>query len=189
MLGCSNQMPDKRHSISTERGPHLSELARIRTGEVLSGITRTERKILLGVSMLGVTVAHTGLIPSKITALGVEFEHADQQALLLMLVVVVAYFTIAFIVYATADFLAWRASHDETLLMHLQHEHAFLPIPETAHDEPAERALKQIRRRVWWWGTLARKTSYLRALWEFVLPILAGAYSIGVLLWARHHIL
>jgi hypothetical protein len=182
-------MPDKRHSVSTERGPHLTELARIRTSEVLSKTTRAERKILLGVSMFGVTVAHTGLIPSKITALGVEFEPADQQALLLMLIVVVAYFTIAFIIYATADFLSWRAAHDETLLMHLQHEHGFYPLPDTPQDEPMERAIKQIRRRVWWWGTLIRKTSYVRALWEFVLPIVAGAYSIGALLWARHHIL
>jgi len=181
-------MTDKRDSSQVDGGSHLSRLERIRTGEVLSKATRAERRILLGVSMLGVAVANTGLIPSKITALGIEFERADQRALLLILVIVVAYFTVAFAVYATTDFLAWRTEHDEALLSHLQHEHGFYRIPDLPHDRPPERVQKQIHRRLWWWGTLARKTSYVRAIWEFALPIIVGLYSVCALIWARHYI-
>ena len=128
------------HSISrrSDRGQHLSELERLRTGELLGKVTRAERRILLGVAMLAVAVAQTGLIPSKISALGIEFEPADQRALLVILAVIVSYFTIAFAIYAAADFLTWRAAHDDALLMHLQQENAFVPIPDASDDTPLE---------------------------------------------------
>jgi len=178
------------HSISrhADQGEHLHELERLRVGELLGKVTRAERRILLGVAMLAIAVGHTGLIPSKIAALGIEFEHADQRALLVILAVIVTYFTVAFAIYATADFLAWRAAHDDALLMHPQNEHAFVPIADAPGDKPPERIQKKIWRRRWRWGTLARKTSYVRAAWEFVLPIAVGFYAIGVVLWARYHI-
>jgi hypothetical protein len=170
-------------------GEHLQELERLRVGEVLSPVTRAERRTLLAVALLAAAVAHTGLIPSKISALGIEFARTDQRALLLILAVIVIYFTTTFTIYASNDFLAWRGAHDDALLMHLQHEHAFVPIPDSASDRPWEQAQKAIVRRRWRWGTLARKMSYIRAAWEFALPILAGAYAIGALLWARHFLL
>ena len=187
-VGLLISMTDKFDSNQTDQRSILGKLHSLQVGEVLRDVTRAERRILLGVSMLSVAVAHTGLIPSKISALGIEFERADQRALLVILVIIVVYFTLTFVIYAAADFLAWRSAHDEALLRHLQHEHAFVRIPDDPQDKPAERTQKKIRRQLWWWGTLARKTSYLRAVWEFVLPIVVGLYAIGALLWVRYYL-
>jgi hypothetical protein len=176
--------------MKQEQAPdaYLSKLEQINVGEVLSSVTRAERRILLGVAMLGVIVAHSGLIPTRISALGIDFERADQRSLLLVLVLVVSYFTITFGIYAAADFFAWRALYDSTLLMHLRHEPAVHPRKELPEDKPWERLQKRIERRRWLWAVLARRNAVLRGVWEFVLPLAAGAYTIVVLLWTRYHL-
>lgn len=73
----------------------------------LSDVTRKERVYLLVTSTIGIAIAKTGLIPSRISALGIQFEEANQSALLLLLGSVAAYFLVAFIIYAVADFFAW----------------------------------------------------------------------------------
>lgn len=181
-------MTDHSASRQGERGQYLNELERLRTSEILGKVTRAERRVLLGVAMLAVAVAHTGLIPSRISALGIEFARADQRAILVILSVVVTYFTVTFMIYAATDFLAWRGAHDDALLMHLREEHAFVPIHDAADDKPFERIQKRIVRRRWRWGSLARKNQYVRAVWEFVLPIAVGFYAIGILLLARYNI-
>jgi hypothetical protein len=73
----------------------------------LSDVTRKERIYLLATSTLGIVIVKTGLVPSRISALGIQFEETNQKTLLLMLGIVVAYFFVAFIIYAVADFFAW----------------------------------------------------------------------------------
>ena len=58
----------------------------------LSEVTRRERRMLLACTLLGVGVVKTGLVPTKIEALGVEFDKTNQQALLFLLALVVGYF-------------------------------------------------------------------------------------------------
>ncbi len=74
-------------------------------GDPLSDVTRKERRMLLAISLLGVGLVKTGLVPTKIEALGVEFDKANQQALLFLLAIVAVYFFSAFLIYAAADFL------------------------------------------------------------------------------------
>jgi hypothetical protein len=64
----------------------------------------------LGISAIGIVIARGGLVPSKITALGIEFGESDQRALLRMLAAVVLYFLFAFVIYATSDFVIWRTT-------------------------------------------------------------------------------
>lgn len=73
----------------------------------LSDVTRKERIYLLATSTLGIAIVTTGLVPSRISALGIQFEETNQRTLLLMIGIVVAYFLVAFIIYAVADFFAW----------------------------------------------------------------------------------
>jgi len=47
--------------------------SQIRVQDPLSAVSRSEQKILLGVSVLSITIVKTGLIPTKISALGIEF--------------------------------------------------------------------------------------------------------------------
>ena len=73
----------------------------------LSEVTRRERKYLLGISLLSIFVVKTGLVPTKISALGVEFNEANQESMLLILALMVLFFLVAFCFYALSDFLAW----------------------------------------------------------------------------------
>jgi len=73
----------------------------------LSDVTRKERVYLLAFSTIGIAIATTGLIPSRISALGIQFDAANQNRLLSLLGAVIAYFLVVFIVYAVADFFAW----------------------------------------------------------------------------------
>lgn len=65
--------------------------SQIRVQDPLSGVTRSERKILLGVSVIAIAIVKTGLIPTKISALGIEFSQADRSALLGVMALVVIY--------------------------------------------------------------------------------------------------
>ena len=58
----------------------------------LREVTRNERKILLGVSMLGLVMVKGSLVPVKISALGIDFSKTNQTALLTILAIIVAYY-------------------------------------------------------------------------------------------------
>ena len=79
----------------------------------LSEVTRKERKMLLGISVLSIFITKTGLIPSKISAFGIDFEKTDQQAFQIVMAFVVVYFLVAFFLYGLSDFLAWRISFNQ----------------------------------------------------------------------------
>jgi len=74
----------------------------------LSESSRKERRALLGFSSLAFTIALCGLIPQKISALGVEISGAQQSYLQWVLFGLIAYFLVAFLLYGLQDWLAWR---------------------------------------------------------------------------------
>ena len=88
----------------------------IRVQDPLSEVTRAERKSLLGVSAIGIVIARSGLVPARISALGIEFDRTDQRALLGMLAAVVAYFLVAFVVYGISDLVAWRLAFRNAIM-------------------------------------------------------------------------
>lgn len=139
--------------------------------------------MLLGISVLSLFIAKTGLIPSKISALGVDLERADQRAFLVVMTLVVAYFVVAFILYGLTDFLAWRLSYNEGSKVAYQELFARMHSRESSgSNEPAS-----YYPRDWiplWPNHLAVPISFARAMFEFVLPILIGAYAIYALVSA-----
>lgn len=74
----------------------------------ISNVTRKVRKSLLVVSLLGITIPQTALIPTRITTLGVDLTQADQETLYLILSLIIVYFLFSFIVYSISDFIRWR---------------------------------------------------------------------------------
>ena len=64
----------------------------IQLRDPLSKETRLERRNLLGASAIGIVIVKTGLVPSKISALGIEFSQTDQRSLLLAIAAVISYF-------------------------------------------------------------------------------------------------
>jgi hypothetical protein len=91
------------NSTSNASGSLVSTILK----DPLSDVTRKERVYLLATSTIGIAIVKTGLVPSEISALGIQFEEANQSTLLLLLGMIVAYFLVAFIIYAVADFFAW----------------------------------------------------------------------------------
>ncbi len=149
----------------------------------LSEVTRNERRSLLLVSLIAATVAGTGLVPTKIEALGVEFGPASQRTLLGLLALVVLYFVLAFSLYASADFLAWRLSilrawrdaFDEGAK-------ANRPPPDLA--SPTAIALSEIVGKYRKFFVLVRPVAIARAVFEFGVPILAGLAAVFMVLYA-----
>jgi hypothetical protein len=88
--------------------------AELALADPLKEETRKARLYLLGVSMVGIAIVWTGLVPQEITTLGITFGQADRRALLLILALVVVYFLTAFAVYL--DFSHFRARGKDTLL-------------------------------------------------------------------------
>ena len=148
----------------------------------LNEATRKERRSLLGISVLAIILVKAGIIPTKLTALGVEFGKADQQSLLWVLNLITLYFLIAFLIYAVSDFLAWRIAFINAFrerLAEREFDESGLAAPvELGHLE--FEFLSRLSNRFVF--TLSRPVSFIRAAFEFVLPVIMGIYSV-VLLW------
>jgi Na+-transporting methylmalonyl-CoA/oxaloacetate decarboxylase gamma subunit len=99
-------------SEGTEQ-PTTSSLkaADIALSDPLRAETRKARLYLLGVSTVGITIVYTGLVPQKITTLGLTFGEADRQSLLGILAVVILYFLLTFATYGVSDFIYWRRAY------------------------------------------------------------------------------
>jgi hypothetical protein len=85
--------------------------AEIALSDPLKAETRKARLYLLGVSLVGITIVRTGLVPQEITTLGITFGEADRRSLLSMLALVIVYFAFAFAIYGVSDFIAWRYAY------------------------------------------------------------------------------
>ena len=150
----------------------------------LSEVTRKERRMLLGLSMLGVFFTQGGALPTRITTLGVELNAGDQQAFLSILAVGLVYFLSAFFLYAVSDFIVWRRKITEEHLVEAKKSFDEYMFGEPQDQHQAE--LHSMEARIWrkyrLWAILTKPTSILRAGFEFILPLAVGIYSIVTVL-------
>ena len=174
--------PIRKSVVENRRS--LGQLHEMNFLDFLSPITRQERKALLAVSALGILISYTGLIPTRISALGVDFEKTDRRALLAMLALTIVYFLLTFCIYAMADFVAWRAAYNRALLDHLRNEPAWIPEEESMGNVYQD----SINRRLGRWVRRGRDVSGIRAFWEFGFPILCGVFSIIIIFITRHRL-
>lgn len=147
-------------------------------GDPLSRETRNERKFLLAASGIGIVMVKAGLIPDEIIALGIKFTKMDQSMLLKAIAAVVAYFACAFLIYASTDFLAFRARF-----------HFGRYVDYWDREVQSQERLSDLIE----WGKFVRKikvtlftrpAAYMRLIFEFAFPIVLSIYSIWVLI---HH--
>lgn len=142
--------------------------------------------MLLGISALSLFIAKTKLVPSKISALGIDFEQADQQAFLQMMAFVVIYFVIAFILYGLTDFLSWRLSYNESIkAVYKEVFDEILEKPKSINDSSTSYPKDWVSK---WPNNLAMPASVARAMFEFLLPVLVGIYAIYNLISAANQI-
>lgn len=152
----------------------------IRLRDPLSEVTRKERLYLLGISTVGITIESTGLIPSEITTLGIKFGEADQDALLYILALVIAYFLAAFILYAASDFLSWRLALRDYIEERMRHRYEE---QREVRNEELERYQSDLARRYFLIYRLRSPVSVLRAVFEFLLPVAVGIYAMYILVY------
>lgn len=172
----------------------------------LSEVTRRERRSLLGVSALSIAMSITHLIPTKISALGVEFPPTEQGLFLLVVAGVVIFYLLAFIVYAWADYINWKTE------LHMWRVQNQPPLPDDEHEEEYEfrsgqdrlhqlysegdipgaerfeneliysRVKKELESQYQFQKKKIPAASKLRAIFEFIVPIVIAVVAIGILL-------
>ncbi len=168
-----------------------------RLGDPLSEVTRKERLYLLAASTVGITIISTGLVPTEIRTLGITFAQADQDSLLFMLALVVAYFLVAFIIYAASDFLAWRrrlraATLEDVVQQEIQQAMGGVWDEEAPFDQRERQIRFEVQRRV---ENRFRErallyhftgfVSLLRGLFEFGLPVIYGIMAVWIILFVE----
>jgi hypothetical protein len=149
--------------------------AEIAVRDPLSEVTRNERGFLLGASVIAIVLVRTGLVPSKISALGIEFSPTDQKALLSVLALVIIYFVVAFAIYAASDFIAWRLALQSAMRAWIHRDRG-----TSSHREMEERLRERFRIIPYFLAP----TSLLRGVFEFLLPLIVGIYAAQLLFHA-----
>lgn len=138
----------------------------IRIQNALAPETQFSRKALLTAAFIGVAVAKVGIVPTKISALGLEFEKIQQKGFVLLIAILSAYFLIQFFVYAMSDFLVWKRSKKqiEVKLWHAGMQPCFNSIAKIYH-----------------LSNFSSIFSWLRCIVDFLLPVVAATYSMYIL--------
>jgi len=144
---------------------------------------------------VGIIIKFTGLIPNRITTFGIRFQDPDQQSLLRMLAVIIAYFLAAFIIYAASDFLTWRrlfrTRTTEAKMEATRRKREVLMQSKELNDlSPEQQAgIKKLDEQIEKLEgadesaliSLTRPVSLIRAVFEFLLPIAVAIYAFVLL--------
>jgi hypothetical protein len=146
----------------TNGGTDGSSMAERILGDPLSDVTRKQRTYLLGIGAAGIVMVHVGLVPSRISALGITFKQPDQKTLIFLIGLVVAYFLVAFVLYAVTDFLKANAARREAYAEALRNNQNDPTLP----------------------GRRTFSLASARLAFECALPIVLGMYAV-ILLFAR----
>ena len=156
-------------------------------GDFLMDRTRRQRQILLVVCAIGLTIAGTGLVPSKITTLGIEFCATDQRTMFVIIAAILVYFLVAFLIYAASDYFTWRTVY--TLSVR-ESEQASI-----AGQQRTQKSLQtlEIDQRVQWLRTYAKHPLpkmtkpivWVRVFFDLIFPPLLAIATIPILLTAE----
>jgi hypothetical protein len=150
-------------------------------------------------------MAHTGILPTQIDALGVQFSTGEQRAVLYSAMFLIGYFLFGFATYAAADWVSWRkalldeqANRMVELRIRESEKHRLpaasavmftgeqprSPSAGTLKAEAAEYVEHQLmneRRRL---GVVGRPAVIARSIFDFVVPFLVGGYALFALYFA-----
>ncbi|MEZ9517866.1 hypothetical protein AB4359_23565 [Vibrio splendidus] len=74
----------------------------------LGSVAIANRKQLLLFSVLSLIVTVVGVMPTKISMLGIEFDASNQRAFLVLLTLGVVYYLVSFVVSMLSDLMSWK---------------------------------------------------------------------------------
>jgi hypothetical protein len=156
----------------------------IRVKDPLSDVTRKERRTLLGACVIAYTIVKTGLVPSKIAAFGIDFTPTDQKSILSILSLIIFYFLIAFVIYSISDFTAWRLDFYNCILERIkdrktreQDKRIGNKLSLSDIDNYVYNQMERYR-GFRYLGITSRLISFFRAIFDLILPIIIGIYTI-----------
>jgi hypothetical protein len=154
----------------------------LRLKDPLSEVTRNERKALIAASGIVIAISKTGLIPTKISALGIEFGSSDQNALLFVLQLIIIYFIVAFIIYSLSDYTLYREILHNSICDYVVRQ------SENKLDKNVERDLGILENmhRSWW--RVSWPIPFIRGFFEFIVPLLIAFYALYSLGLAKQKI-
>jgi amino acid transporter len=142
----------------------------------LSQITRVERRNLLIASTTGFLVATADLVPTEISALGISLSAPAQEMFVILVSLTIAYFLCAFLVYGISDYFIWRKKYQDYLEAVQEYMENWTPEDQHNYD------MSQVP-RVPWLYQRAGLVAYIRAFFEYLLPILISVGAVGLLLF------
>lgn len=138
----------------------------------LSEVTRKERRALLGISAIGLAMVNANLVPSKISALGIDFNALDQVVLLRSLGFVILFFLLAFIIYAASDYFASRLAYHKVIE----------ELKAAKKDDADSNRARSLEQRLI--DYFVGPTWFLRVVFEFIIPVIVAI--VAVVLLFRH---
>ncbi|KKK62723.1 hypothetical protein LCGC14_3001480 [marine sediment metagenome] len=146
-------------------------LAGLMVKDPLSEVARKDRRALLGISVIGIVIVKANIMPTKLTAFGIEFGKTDQNFLLFAILLITAYFLFAFVLYSLSDFLAFQIEWAKLFKEREEINSGKIPKEDVGKVFYIRRYLNK------------HLLFYLiRGLFEFLFPIIIGIYAI-VILW------
>jgi hypothetical protein len=145
---------------------HFSDRLR----EPLNETTRKVRRNLMAASVVGIILTKVGLIPTKVSAFGVEFSSANQEALMLLLASAIAYFTINFIVYVYSELTAWD-------LLFTSREMEDMKVEALRYEKEGPSDASKFREHTRHLYFRTKPTFYIRLFVELIIPIVFAIYS------------
>jgi hypothetical protein len=172
------------------------KVERIKVANPLSDETRGARKALLGISAASIAIVHLGLLPTRISALGIDFSATDRSVLLIILALITIYFLIEFIIYAAADFVAWRlvkqstSYEDESADYEKARQSILNRGPLTTEQQEELQMIETSEGNMWrgvyirddrWASKVVPPVSVVRLCFDFAVPLPVAAYAVVVL--------
>jgi hypothetical protein len=152
-------------------------------GDPLNPISRKARRDLLAASSIGILVSIAGLVPTRISALGIDLSLPEQRGLPLVMALVVLYFIAAFVTYGLSDFFIWRKRYQD----HLEHVERFVENLDLSDQEAYEEMSRRLP-DIGWLYRWSKPLTYVRVFFEFALPVLVGVCAIvWLLITVWHH--
>ncbi|WP_155522576.1 hypothetical protein [Salinivibrio sp. HTSP] len=148
---------------------HFSERLR----EPLNETTRKVRRNLMAASVVGIVLTKVGLVPTKISAFGVEFSSSNQQALMLLLASAICYFMVSFIVYVYSELTAWQLVFTSKEMEDIKAEATRSERQFLAGNDHETKFREHVRHLYF----RTKPTFYIRIFVELAIPIVFAFYS------------
>ncbi|MFD4120770.1 hypothetical protein ACFWQD_05610 [Alcaligenes faecalis] len=143
----------------------------------LSPLSRAERRNLLLASFIGFLISTAGLIPTKLSAFGIELSAPQQSAFTFAAALVIGYFLLAFLAYSVPDLLVWRKKYQDYLEGVEAAGRNWTQEDQWHHDDLLG-SLPNIK----WLYQSSPVVAYLRLVFDYALPVVFAGYSIYLLL-------